>query len=319
MSSPIAFTWPLPGDEIARLAEVRAVRVREGGELLDEAGLAEFIGNAEAVVTLLADPMTDRVMAACPSLRVIANCAVGYDNIDLEAARRRGIWVTNTPDVLTEATADLAWALILAVTRRVVEGDAMVRQGGFHGWRPDLLLGTGLQGKTLGIVGYGRIGRAVARRAAGFGMEVAYSDSEERPEPGVSARRLSLEQLLAASHVLSIHCPLTPETHHILDVRNLRLLPDGAFVVNTARGPVIDEEALVAALESGRLAGVGLDVYEAEPDVHPGLLGRTNVVLLPHVGSATLETRSAMAGLAIENAVAVLDGREPPTPVVRGD
>lgn len=318
MSSEIAVTWPLPGDSITRLAEVRAVRVREGTELLDEAGLAQFIGRAEAVVTLLADPMTDGVMAACPSLRVVANCAVGYDNIDLDAARRHGLWVTNTPDVLTEATADLAWALILAVTRRVVEGDAMIRAGAFHGWRPDLLLGSGLQGKTLGIIGYGRIGRSVARRAAAFGMEVAYADSTEWLEPGVSARRLPLEELLAASHVVSVHCPLTPETHHLLGSRNLRLLPRGAFVVNTARGPVVDEKALVEALDSGHLGGAGLDVYEEEPDVHPGLLGRTNVVLLPHVGSATLETRAAMAGLAIENAVAVLDGREPPTPVVRG-
>ncbi len=318
MSAEIAITWPFPGDFVERLRGLHAARIRRDTDPLDETGLAEFIGRAEAVVTLLADPMTDRVMAACPHLRVVANCAVGYDNVDLEAARRRRIWVTNTPDVLTEATADLAWALILAVTRRVVEGDAMVRDGSFHGWRPDLLLGTGLQGKTLGIIGYGRIGQAVARRALGFGMDVAYVDSEERPIPAVSARRVPLEELLATSRVVSVHCPLTPETHHLLDEGNLRLLPRGAFVVNTARGSVIDEGALVSALDSGRLGGAGLDVYEDEPHVHPGLLGRTNVVLLPHVGSATRETRTAMAELAVENAVAVLDGREPPTPVIRG-
>ncbi len=311
----IAVTARWPGDALSRLGPRYRVRVREGDEPLDEEGLARFLAGAHAALTLLADPVTARVMDACPELRVVANVAAGHDNVDLEAAAARGIWVTNTPDVLTEATADLAWALILAVTRRVVEGDRMVREGRFHGWRPDLLLGRSLQGRTLGIVGFGRIGRAVGRRARAFGMRVAYwSRSEVRGEEAV---RMELEELLRSSFVLSLHCPLTPETRGLLGRERLALLPRGAFVINTARGPVVDEGALVELLESGHLGGVGLDVYEREPEVHPGLLGRDDVVLLPHLGSATVETRATMVALAVENAVAVLEGREPPTPVVR--
>lgn len=317
MSHEVAVTSPLPGATLARLAEHVTVRVREDAAPLDEDALAEFIGEAVAAVTLLADPVTAAVLDRCPNLEVVANYAVGYNNVDVEAARVRGVWVTNTPDVLTEATADLALALILAVTRRVVEGDAFLRAGRFTGWRPELLLGTGLQGRTLGIVGYGRIGRAVARRALGFGLRIAYTAAGPvDAEPW--ARYLPLEELLRSSEVLSLHCPLTPATHHLLDARRLRLLPRGAVVVNTARGPVLDEAALVAALEEGHLGGAGLDVYEDEPAVHPGLLDRRDVVLLPHVGSATRETRAAMAELAVANVEAVLAGREPPTPVVRG-
>ena len=316
MGDVVAVTAPLPGEALDRLAERWPVRIREGSGPLDEEQVAAFIGGATAAITLLSHPVTGRVLGACPALRVVANYAVGHDNVDLEAARARGVWVTNTPEVLTEATADLAWALILAVTRRLLEGDALVRRGGFHGWEPTLLLGTGLQGKTLGIVGFGRIGRAVARRAPAFGMEVLYtSPGEHRGAPG---RRVGLEELLAASHVVSLHCPLTPETRHLLDARRLGLMRPGAVLINTARGPVVDEAALVEALGSGRLGGAGLDVYEREPAVHPGLCGLDSVVLLPHVGSATVETRSAMAELAVENVAAVLEGREPPTPVVRG-
>ncbi len=310
----IAVTAGWPGDALDRLRERYTVRVREKETLLDEEALAAFIGGAHAAMTILADPVTDGVMAACPNLRIVANVAVGYNNVDLEAAARRGIWVTNTPDVLTEATADLAWALILAVTRRVVEGDRMVREGRFHGWRPDLLLGRGLQGRTLGLLGYGRIGRAVARRGRAFGMTVLFHD------PGVLAgeagdRQVGLDALLAGSDVLSIHCPLTPSTRGLLGRERLRAMRPGAFLVNTARGPVVDEGALVEALESGHLAGAGLDVYEREPEVHPGLLDRQDVVLLPHAGSATVETRSRMVELAAENVVAVLEGRPPRTPV----
>lgn len=316
MNLKIAVTSPLPGNVLERLGDRWPVRIREKPGGLGEDELIRFIGDAAAVITLLADPVTARVLEGCPQLRIVANYAVGYDNIDVEAARRLGIWVTNTPDVLTGATADLAWALILAVTRRVVEGDAMVRAGRFHGWKPDLLLGRGLAGKTLGILGYGRIGRAVARRAGAFGMGVVFTSRQ--PVRDDLGRQVDLETLLRSSDVLSLHCPLSPQTHHLLDEDRLRLLPRGAFLVNTARGPIVDEAALARLLAEGHLGGAGLDVYEHEPAVHQDLLGLDNVVLLPHVGSATVETRSAMADLAAANVEAVLDGREPPSPVVRG-
>ncbi|MGV8039888.1 MAG: 2-hydroxyacid dehydrogenase [Thermoanaerobaculaceae bacterium] len=226
--------------------------------------------------------------------------------------------MTNTPDVLTEATADLAWALILAVSRRLLEGDHMVREGRFGGWKPDLLLGQGLQGKTLGVVGLGRIGTAVARRGVAFGMRVV---AHTRPLPTgpleIPCELVGeLDDLLPRAYVLTLHCPLTPETRGLLDARRLTLLPRGAILVNTSRGEVVDEGALVAALEAGRLSGAGLDVYEREPAVHPGLVGRDDVVLLPHLGSATREARSAMADLAVDNVLAVLAGHPPLTPVV---
>ncbi len=312
----VAVTSDLPGDALARLAERHTVRLHPRGSPVSGRELADFAGGADALVTLLADRVDVGVFSACPNLRVVANVAVGFDNIDLEAARSAGVWVTNTPDVLTDATADLTWALILAVARRVVEGDRLVRTGGFRGWRLDLLLGTGLQGKNLGIVGMGRIGRAVAARARGFGMRVLHHDPKELGAVDGAEPVAELEALLPRCHVLSLHCPLTPATRHLLHARTLRLLPRGAIVVNTSRGEVVDEAALVAALEEGHLGGVGLDVYEREPAVHPGLLGRDDVVLLPHLGSATVETRSAMASLAAENVLDVLEGRPAGTPVV---
>ncbi len=314
----VAVTSPLPGRAVERLETVHRVRLHVGPPLVDADDLARFIGSAAGVVTLLANPITENVLAACPHLEVVGNCAVGFDNVDVEAARRRGVWVTNTPDVLTEATADLTWALILAVTRRLVEADAFVRLGRFTGWRLDLLLGRGLQGRTLGVVGWGRIGRAVARRAGAFGMNVVFATPSPPPQPEPQAQAVSLAELLAVSSVVSLHCPLTPGTRHLLDRDRLARMQPGAVLVNTSRGPLVDEAALVDALDSGRLGGAGLDVYEHEPAVHPGLLGHSNVVLLPHIGSATAETRAAMAELAAENVCAVLAGHEPPTPVVRG-
>ena len=314
----VAVTSVLPGDALAHLAERHTVRLHPKGPPLTGPELAEFAADADALVTLLADHVDATVFAACPRLKVVANVAVGTNNIDIDAARSAGVWVTNTPDVLTDATADLAFALILAVTRRIVEGDALLRSGSFTGWRPDFMLGAGLQGRTLGIVGMGRIGRAVARRAIPFGVAVCYHDThavgtEDAPDAEFVAE---LDRLLPRSEVLSLHCPLTPDTRHLLDARRLHLLPRGAFVVNTSRGEVIDEAALVDALEDGHLAGAGLDVYEHEPAVHPGLLTRRDVVLLPHVGSATWTARSAMAELAVANVLAVLSGRVPPAPVV---
>ena len=293
------------------------VRLNSGRQITGEDELIEFIGDAHAALTLLANPVTDRVLAAVPQLKVVGNCAVGFDNIDLEAARRRGVWVTNTPDVLTEATADLTWALILAVTRRLGEAERFLRAGRFDGWALDMLLGSSLQGRQLGVVGYGRIGRAVARRALGFGMSVAATDVEPHAEADPPAVFMPLEELLASSRVVTLHTPLNDGTRHLLDDARLRLMPPGAFLVNTARGPLVDEAALVEALREGRLGGAGLDVFEHEPSIHPGLLEREDVVLLPHIGSATVETRAAMAELAARNVLAVLAGEEPPTPVVR--
>ncbi len=315
----VAVTAALPGGAIARLQERHRVRVRPPGPALIGREMVEFVGQAEALICLLADRVGAEVFALCPRLKVVASYAVGVNNVDLEAARTSGVWVTNTPDVLTDATADLAWALILAVARRVGEGDGLVRSGGFTGWKPDLLLGTGLQGKTLGIVGMGRIGVAVARRAVGFGMKIAYHDRAPKVEgESVGAEFVAeLDGLLARADVLSLHCPLTPQTRRLIDERRLRLLPRGAILVNTSRGEVVDEEALVRVLESGSLGGAGLDVYEREPEVNPGLLGRMDVVLLPHLGSATRETRAAMAEVAVDNVLAVLEGRPPLTPAVK--
>lgn len=262
--------------------------------------------------------LTDRVdadvlNAAGPGLRVVANMAVGMDNIDLVAARERGIRVTNTPGVLTDATADLAFSLLLSLARRIPEGDRMVREGRWRGWAPTLLLGADLVGQTLGIVGAGRIGTAMARRAAGFGMRVVHASRGEHPEVGP---RLELEELLASSDFVSLHCPLTEATRHLIDADRIKLMKQTSYLINTARGPVVHEPALIEALRSGRIAGAAFDVFDGEPAVNPGLLDLPNVVLAPHVGSATFRTRERMARMVLEDAFAVLEGREPRYPVV---
>ncbi|HKS16617.1 MAG TPA: D-glycerate dehydrogenase [Planctomycetota bacterium] len=258
---------------------------------------------SEALITLLTDRVDRSVLEAGKNLRVVANVAVGVDNIDIETATRLGILVTNTPGVLTESTADLAWALILAVARRVVEGDALVRAGRFKGWGFDLLRGLELRGKTLGIVGAGRIGGAVARRARGFGMKVLVHSR---------TRGVPLQTLLKSSDVVSLHTPLTPASRHLIGAAELRLMKPTAILVNTARGPIVDEKALAEALRKRRIAGAGLDVYEREPKVHPGLMRLKNVVLLPHLGSATDDTRRAMLDTAVKNVKAALAGKRPP-------
>ncbi|MHB1044534.1 MAG: 2-hydroxyacid dehydrogenase [Thermoanaerobaculia bacterium] len=259
--------------------------------------------DADAVIPTPREKVTDELLSLAPRLRVVANCAVGTDNVDLEACRRRGIVVTNTPGVLTEATADLTWLLILAVARRFREGDALIRSGTWDGWKPMELMGASLDGKTLGVFGPGRIGTAVARRAGAFGMKVVTCDASDGPE--------EFERLLAEADVLTIHTPLTPATRGRFGAAELARMKPGAILVNTARGPIVDEEALAAALGSGQLGGAGLDVYEKEPAVHPGLLPLQNVVLLPHLGSATRETRLAMARTACAEAARVLRGEEP--------
>jgi glyoxylate reductase len=277
------------------------------------------VAGAEALVPLLHDRIDDQLLeAAGPQLRVVANVAVGYDNVDVPACARRGVVVTNTPGVLTEATADLALSLILMTTRRLGEGERLIRAGTRWSWGMFFLLGTGLQGKTLGIVGLGQIGQAVARRAKAFGMSIVYSGprrADRMIEAALAATQLPLDELLATADVVTLHCALDERTRHLIDARALARMRRTAFLVNTSRGPVVDEQALVDALRAGKIAGAGLDVYEHEPAVNPGLLELDNVVLLPHLGSATVETRRAMALLAARNAVAVLRGEAPLTPV----
>ena len=258
------------------------------------------------------------VLDRAPRLRVIANVGVGYDNIDVAACTHRGIVVTNTPDVVTEATADLAFALLMAVARRVVEGDRYVRQGQWRHWQWGLLWGTDLHGKTLGLYGFGRIGQAVARRARGFSLRIVYHSTEratEALELELGAQFVDRETMLRQADFLSLHVPLTPATHHLIGARELAMMKPTAFLINTARGSVVDEAALVEALRSKRIAGAGLDVFEHEPNIHPALLTHPNVVLTPHVGTATSETRLAMALLAAENLLAALEGRRPPNHV----
>jgi len=275
---------------------------------------------ADAVICTLADTITDALLAAAPRLKIVANYAVGYNNVDVAAATRRGIVVTNTPDVLTDATADLTWALILAGARRVVEGDRWTRSGQWPGWAPTQMLGTDVTGKTLGIIGMGRIGQAVAQRAQGFRMPVLYAS--HRPcssPPGVSTWiHRPLEEVLTQADFISLHVPLSDTTRHLMGSRELAMMKSTAFLINTSRGPVIDEAALLAALQQGRIAGAGLDVYEREPVITAGLETLPNVVLLPHLGSATQQIRIKMGMLCVENIAAVLGGRPPLNPVNRG-
>jgi len=303
----IVVTDPIPEPALALLREHGEVRVGGGP------------AGADAVLTQITTRVDDAFLdAAGPGLRVVANVAVGFNNVDVAACRRRGVVVTNTPGVLTDATADIAMALILMCTRRLGEAERWVRSGRPWAWGMDWFLGAGVQGARLGIVGLGAIGTATARRATAHGMRVAYTN--RRPaDPAVvaelGAERLDLDELFATSDVVSLHCPATPATHHLVDAARLASMRSSAFLVNTARGTVVDEAALVAALRDGAIAGAGLDVYEDEPAVHPGLAALENVVLLPHIGSATVATRTAMALLAARNAAAVLVGRAPITPV----
>jgi glyoxylate reductase len=259
----------------------------------------ELLHDADAAVILLSDPITRRVLDACPRLRIVANFAVGYNNIDLEAAAARGVVVTNTPGVLTEATADLTMALILAVARRIVEGDAEVRMTGRCEWQPLKLLGSSLHNKRLGVVGMGRIGTAVAQRAGAFGMNVVHHSSRTG---------ITLEELLSSSDFVSIHAPLSKATHHLIDRRALGIMKAGSYLINTSRGPLVDERALCDALEAGHLRGAALDVYENEPAVNPRLLRLHNVVIVPHIGSATEEARNGMARIAATEVANFLRG-----------
>ena len=295
----------MDGDLVVRGMSVRTREAYLGAV----AGLAKYYGRRP-------DRIDETVLSHTTGLKIIANYAVGYNNIDLPAASRRGIVVSNTPDVLTDATADLTWALLLAISRRVIEGDAWVRTGTWPGWTPTQMLGTDVSGRTLGIIGMGRIGQAVARRAAGFAMRVLYTGRQTiSSPPGVEWMRRSLDEVLRESDFLSLHVPLTETTRHLIGQRELALMKPTAHLINTSRGPVIDETALIAALATRTIAGAGLDVYEHEPIVPPTLLSLPNVVLLPHLGSATLDTRVRMGLICLDNIAAVLEGRPAPNRV----
>jgi glyoxylate reductase len=308
---------PLPDPVMAAIRERFQLTVPPVDHPPSAAEILAGLRDAEAAICTLNERIDAQTLAAAPALRVIANYAVGYNNIDIDAAKARGVIVTNTPDVLTNATADITWALILAVARRIVEGDQLVRQHRWTGWSPTQLLGIDLVGKTLGVIGMGRIGQAVARRAAGFEMNIVYWTRSELPRqpPNPSWHRVSFDELLRRSDFVSLHVPLTQETRHLIDERALRLMKPTAYLINAARGPVVDEAALVAALREGRLAGAGFDVYEKEPELSPGLRELNQVVLLPHLGSATTETRIKMGLMCVENVLAVLEGKPAPNRV----
>ncbi|ODN31171.1 2-hydroxyacid dehydrogenase [Fervidobacterium thailandense] len=308
-------TYDIPDKGIKMLLERGCeVDVYKGEEFLTKEEMMERAADADAIITQLRDPIDREFIYSLKKAKIIANYAVGYNNIDVGAARERGIYVTNTPGVLTEATADIAFALILAVARRIVEADRFVREGKFVGWKPKLFLGYDLFGKTIGIVGMGRIGQAVARRALGFGMRVVYHNRRRLPEDiehQYHATYLPLDELMKVSDFISIHTPLTKETYHLIDRERISLMKPTAILVNTARGPVVDEQALYEALKEGKIAGAGFDVYENEPELTPGLEKLDNVVLLPHIGSATYETRERMSEMVALNIIDVMEGRIP--------
>ena len=305
----------------AIMTEIRGrfrLRFNREDRPLSKEEILRGVRKADGLISMLSDQIDRETIEAAPNLRIIANYAVGYNNIDLGAARERGIFVTNTPGVLTETTADLTWALILAASRRISEAEALARSGKWTGWAPTQLLGSDVFKKTLGIVGMGRIGQAVARRAAGFEMRVIYTSRHRLPikdEKRLGISFVSLPDLLKESDFVSLHLPLTAESHHLIDRKALRLMKPTAFLINTARGPIVDEAALIEALRKKKIAGAGLDVFENEPAISRELRRLNQVVLLPHIGSASLETRLRMGHIVLENIVSALAGKSPPNMV----
>ncbi len=315
MKPSLLLTGKIPSSVVASLEEIGDLDQfrRDGVDVMPHDELVARVAGKQALVSMITDAVSRDVIEAGTDLKIIANAAVGYNNIDVAAARERGIVVTNTPGVLTDATADLTWALILGITRRIGEGERLVRRGEWKGWTFDFMLGAALKGKQLGIVGYGGIGRAVAARGRAFGMRIAYTSRTPKDDP--AAEGMPLDRLLATSDIVSIHCPLTAETRHLIDHAALARMKRSAYLINTARGPVVDEKALAWALRTRLIAGAALDVFEHEPKVEPELLTLENVMLVPHLGSGTVETRTAMADLAARNVAAVLSGQAPLTPV----
>jgi glyoxylate reductase len=309
----IFVTRLIPGAALQLLLDAfpeDSVQVYRHNQPIPREELLRQVQGADAIFSLLTERIDGELLdAAGPQLQIIANMAVGYDNVDVPAATERGVPITNTPDVLTETTADLAWTLILGASRRAGEGERFLRTGQWEHWSPILLCGYDVYGKTLGIFGMGRIGQAVARRAKGFGMQVIYHNRKRLVEGEEDARYVSREALLAESDILSVHCPLTPETRHAFGAAEFQAMKKTAVFVNTSRGPVVDEAALAAALKDGEIFAAGIDVFEKEPQVHPDLLACEKAFLLPHLGSATLETRTAMATIAVKNIIARLKGK----------
>ncbi len=316
MSLNVSITRQIPEEGITLLKNsCLTVEMNPYDRSLTYDELLQQVKGRDAILTMLSDRLDARLINDAKNLKVIANYAVGYDNIDVKAATAKGIVVTNTPGVLTDSTADMAWALLFSVTRRIVEGDKLTRAGKFTGWAPMMLLGGDLIGKTLGIVGAGRIGTAMAMRSRGWDMRVLYTTRSSRNailEENLHAKRVDLETLLKESDFISIHAPLSEKTRHLIGAKKLSLMKRTAYLINTGRGAVIDEVALISALRNKRIAGAGLDVYEEEPKLKPGLAELDNVVLAPHLGSATVETRTKMSLMAAENIIAVLNGQKPP-------
>lgn len=318
MAKRILISNILPSESHAMIPSDIDVEYNDSDLPLPRSELIRRLQGKQGLICQIVTSVDEEVLAACPTVRVVANVAVGYNNIDVAAARKRGVVVTNTPDVLTETTADFAWALLLAAARRVVEADQYARSGQWNAWKWDLLWGQDVHGKTLGVIGFGRIGRAVARRALGFGMRVLYCDAQRataEAERETRAEFVPMDRVLAESDFVSVHTPLLAETRHLIGETALRKMKRTAVLVNAARGPIVDEAALVRALSEGWIAAAGLDVFEEEPGIHPGLVPLRNVVLAPHVASASRDTRLAMANLAVRNCLAVLDGKPPITPV----
>jgi glyoxylate reductase len=315
----VFITRQIPDNGIRLIQKYYEVEVWKDKKEIPRKVLLEKVKDVDALVTLLSEKVDEELLERAPKLRIIAQYAVGYDNIDIEEATKRGIYVTNTPDVLTEATADLAFALLLATARRLVEADAFVRSGEWKrkgiAWHPLMFLGHDIYGKTIGIIGFGRIGQAIARRAKGFGMKILYYSRtrKEEAEKELDAKFVDLETLLKESDFVSLHVPLTKETYHLIGKRELRLMKSTAILVNTARGKVIDTKALIKALKEGWIAGAGLDVFEEEPYYNEELFSLDNVVLAPHIGSATYGAREGMAELVAKNLIAFAKGEIPPT------
>lgn len=314
MSFNVFLTRQLPAAAMQALQTQVNLSYNPNDRVLRKEEIIDGIAGKEGLLSLLTDQIDADIMDAAPHLKIIANYAVGYNNIDLAAAQARNILVTNTPDVLTESTAELAISLLLATARRIPEADRFTRKGQWKGWGPQLFLGKEVHGSTLGIIGMGRIGKAVARRASALGMSLCYWNRtrlQEAEEQRLALRYVSQAELLRQSDFVSLHLAYTPETHHLINAEALAQMPKGSFLINTARGAIVDEQALVEALQAGHLGGAGLDVFEEEPTIHPRLFSFPNVVLLPHIGSATVKTRTAMGMLAVDNLLAGLRGEQP--------